>query len=174
MTTRYTNDQGQGYVASDGLVGPLLPGNLPDSPLASVNAPVDLPQGFTSNQAVLTNLTNTTGVTLTAASLTAGDIFTQVNMTGTLGAAANLQFPTAAALIAALFAGGPVHVGDSWRVRIANLSSANFAWTTTTNTGLTLVGTQSIPQNYARDYNLSVTGAASVTITSVGATPITA
>lgn len=111
---------------------------------------------------------NTTGFTLTPQQV-AGAAQNFLNLTGTLGAAANAQLPTVASLIAALpqvVQGSPV--GISFQLRVINSSGAAFAWTLTTNTGWTLAGTMSMAQNTWRDFIVTITSATTATIQSVG------
>lgn len=110
-------------------------------------------------------LTNTSGFTLTAATSEAGAADVTINLTGTLGAGANVQSDTAAAIVAAI---PNAHAGFSYRLRIINSSSANFAWTLTTNTGMTLTGTMSIAQNTLRDFYVTLTTLTTVTIQAIG------
>lgn len=109
--------------------------------------------------------TATSGATLSAANVTGGTATVDLAMTGTLGAGANAQMPTVANLVAAI----PCFtVGQSYRLRIINRSSANFAWTVTTNTGWTLTGTMTIAQNTWRDFVVTVTSASAATLQAVG------
>jgi hypothetical protein len=149
MTTSFTNDYANGFIASDGFMAPAMS---------------------------LATATNTAAFTLTPAQIGVGAIYAQVNLTGTLAAAANVRFPTALDIINALTPddGSIALVGATYRLRIANFSSANFAWTSITNTGLTLVGTQTIAQNACRDYQIKVTSQSTVTITSLGSNALTA
>ncbi|MBN3809420.1 hypothetical protein [Paraburkholderia sp. Ac-20347] len=112
--------------------------------------------------------TNTAGFTLAPAQV-AGAAQNFLNLTGTLTAAANAQLPTVASLIAQLptvVQNAPV--GLSFQLRVINSSSGAFAWTLTTNTGWTLNGTQSVAQNTWRDFIVTITGATTATIQSVG------
>ncbi|MFB9123295.1 hypothetical protein E2553_00235 [Paraburkholderia dipogonis] len=112
--------------------------------------------------------TNTTGFTAAPQQIS-GAAQNFLNLTGTLGAAANMQLPTVAALIAALpsvVQNNPV--GLSFQLRVINSSSGAFAWTTTTNTGWTLAGTMSMAQNTWRDFIITITSATTATIQSVG------
>lgn len=114
--------------------------------------------------------TNTTGFTATQAQIaSASDNF--LALTGTLAAGANIQLPTVATAAAAVPGGETV--GGSIILRIINRSSANFAWTVTTNTGWTLTGTMTIAQNTWRDFIATVTGvtngaASTATLQAVG------
>lgn len=109
--------------------------------------------------------TDTTAFTATGAQISGGDIQTVLNLTGTLGAGAAITLPTVAALVAAI--SGP-RVGQSWFLRIMNQSSANFAWTVTTNTGWTLAGTMTIAQNTYRDFVVTLTSLTAATLQSLG------
>lgn len=84
----------------------------------------------------------TASTTLTAANVTGGEATVDLNLTGTLGGAANAQLPTVANLLQSMFAPA---VGSSYRLRIIKSSADANAWTLTTNTGWTLSGpTQTI------------------------------
>ena len=91
-----------------------------------------------------------------------------VTMTGTLTAGANLQLPTASAITSALQNDYP---GQTFKLRIRNLSAGAFAWTVTTNTGITLNGSVDIQQNAYRDFFITITGIganAACTVQSIG------
>jgi hypothetical protein len=121
---------------------------------------LDSPQmaAFNSNTA-------TSGATLTAANVTGGEATVDLALTGTLGAGANAQLPTVANLLQSMYAPA---VGSTYRLRILNRSSANFAWTVTTNTGWTLTGTMSIAQNTWRDFVVTVMSLTAATLQAVG------
>src|ERR1044072_5088262 len=121
---------------------------------------LDSPQmaAFNSNTA-------TSGATLTAANVTGGEATVDLALTGTLGAGANAQLPTVANLLQSMYAPA---VGSTYRLRILNRSSANFAWTVTTNTGWTLAGTMSIAQNTWRDFVVTVMSLTAATLQAVG------
>ncbi len=107
----------------------------------------------------------TSGTTLSAAGISGGSASVDLLLSGTLGAGANVQLPTVADLVAAL---PNAKVGASYRLRIINASSANFAWTVTTNTGWTLVGTMTIAQNTWREFVVTIPSIlASATLQSV-------
>ena len=110
--------------------------------------------------------TNTSGFTATAAQLTGGSVMTVLNLTGALGAGANITTDTAAAIIAVLQS--PVVVGQSYMLRIINSSSANFAWTVVGGTGVTVNGTATIAQNTWRDFTVTVATATTITMQAVG------
>lgn len=127
-----------------------------------ISAVGNLPAIYTYN----TN-TATSGTTLTTANITGAYGFVEITlgMTGTLGGAANAQLPLVATLQAAV---PNPFTGQTWKLRIINASSANFAWTVTTNTGWTLTGTMSIAQNTWRDFYITFTSATAATLQSVG------
>lgn len=108
--------------------------------------------------------TNTTSFTATGAQVSGGRSTVMLNLTGTLGGAANITLPTVAQVVAALQANGiQPQVNDSYELDILNTSSGNFAWTVLTATGWTLTGTMTIAQNTMRRFI--------VTFTAVGSTP---
>lgn len=110
-------------------------------------------------------LANTAGFTLTAATSEAGARDCTILLSGTLGAGANVQSDTAAAIVAAI---PNARAGMSYRLRIINASSANFAWTLTTNTNVTLTGTMTIAQNTWRDFYVTLTSLTAVAIQAIG------
>lgn len=119
---------------------------------------------FTSNFAYNTN-TATSGTTLTGANLAGGQLEVTLNLTGTLGGAANAQLPTVGNLVTAL----PNAVaGQEYRLRIINSSSADYAWTVTMNTGWTLNGTMLIVQDNWRDFYVSLTTLSAAVLQSIG------
>jgi hypothetical protein len=119
---------------------------------------------FTTRDVYNTN-TSTSGTTLTGANLTGGLLEVTLNMTGTLGGAANAQLPTVANLVAAI---PNAIAGQSYKLRIINSSSGAFAWTVTTNTGWTLSGTMTIAQNTWRDFYVTLTTTAAAVLQQVG------
>jgi hypothetical protein len=102
--------------------------------------------------------------TLTAANVTGGSAAVDLALTGTLGAAGAATLPTVANLVKSMWA---AKVGDSYRLRVINESSANFAWTMTTATGWTLTGTMSIAQNTWREFIVTLTSLTAATLQSV-------
>jgi hypothetical protein len=113
---------------------------------------------FTTNSA-------TANTTLTAANITGGSDEVTLNLTGTLGGAANAQLPTVAAMVAAI---PNAFATQSYKLRIINSSGGAFAWTVTTNTGWTLNGTMSIAQNTWRDFYITLTSLAAATLQNIG------
>ena len=59
-------------------------------------------------------------------------------------------------------------IGSTYRLRVINRSSGNFAWTMTTNTGWTLTGTMTIAQNTWRDFVVTLTSLTAATLQAVG------
>ena len=84
---------------------------------------------LSGGQVYVTN-TATAGVTLSTGNVYAGQIETTLNLTGTLGAAANAQLPLAAGLFSAI---PNAAAGDTYKLTIINSSSGAYAWTVTTN-----------------------------------------
>lgn len=91
-----------------------------------------------------------------------------LNMTGTLGAGANLTTPTAAAILGALFGPNAPVVGSSWKVRIMNTSGGAFSWTLVGGTGVTVNGTATVAQNTWREFQVTVASATTLTMQNVG------
>lgn len=113
-----------------------------------------------------TTNTATASTTLTAANIDAGGVAeTSLGLTGTLAGAANAQLPTVASLVAIQPAFG---AGASFKLRIINTSSGAFTWTVTTNTGWTLNGAMTIPQNTWRDFYITFTSATAAVLQTVG------
>lgn len=108
--------------------------------------------------------TATASATLTAANVTGGSASVDLALTGTLGAAGAATLPLVTDLVKSMWA---AKVGDSFRLRVVNESSANFAWTMTTNTGWTLTGTMSIAQNTWREFVVTLTSLTAATLQSV-------
>ena len=123
-------------------------------------------------QTVATNIAATTnaatsGTTLTAANITGATDEVDLSLTGSLGGAANAQLPTVASVLALL---PNAVVGQSYKLRVINVSSG-YTWTLTTNTGWgTLSGTVTIATATWRDFIISFTSItnATATITNVG------
>lgn len=100
--------------------------------------------------------------TLTAAQVSGAKICVYDN-TGTTPA--NLQFPAATDVIAAI---PQAQIGMSYLLKIRNSSGSANTATITTNTGVTLTGTMTIAQNVTRDFIVTMTAAATITVQSVG------
>ena len=77
----------------------------------------------------------------------------------------NLQFDTAANIIAAI---PNAQVGQAYRLRIRNSSGSANTATITTNTGVTLTGTMTIAQNVTRDFVVTLTSLTAITVNSMG------
>lgn len=108
--------------------------------------------------------TNTSGFTATGAQV-AGAADVTLNLTGAMGADANIQLPAAVDLVAAI---PNARAGMSFKLRIINSSSVNHVWTATTNTGLTLNGTMTMAQNTFRDFYVTLTSLTAVAIQAIG------
>jgi hypothetical protein len=112
---------------------------------------------------------NTVGFTATPAQVAgpvpAPDDNVYLDLTGAVGAGANIQLPTVAALAATL---QNLVAGQSWMVRILNHGSASTAWTVTTNTGWTLNGTMTIALNTWRDFLITMTSSSAAVIQNLG------
>jgi hypothetical protein len=115
---------------------------------------------------IVTSNTATSSATLAAANIYGSYDSVYLNLSGTLGGAANATLPTVAAL-AALFPNG-VTAGQGYMLTIINSSSANYAWTVLTATGWTLTGTMTVAQNTTRTFIINFTSASAATLTSVG------
>lgn len=107
---------------------------------------------------------NTTGFTATGAQFALGDD-TVLALTGTLGSGQTLTPPTVANLLAAI---PNAFVGQTFKLRVINLSGGAFSWTVGAQTGYTLNGTQTIAQNFYRDYRVTIVSLAAITMQSIG------
>lgn len=155
-----SSDTINGIAAGTGVQ--LLPGTIASFNCTTAGAWLVQP-GSTKAAAFNTN-SATAGATLTAANVTGGVASVDLQMTGALGAGANAQMPTVAAMVNALHT--PT-VGTSFRLRITNASSGAFAWTVTTNTGWTLTGTMTINQNTWREFVVTLNSLTTATLQSV-------
>lgn len=108
--------------------------------------------------------TSTAGFTA-AGAVVAGANNVTLNLTGTLGAGAALTLPIATDIVAAI---PNARIGKTYRLRIINRSGANFAWTVTTNTGITLTGTMTIAQNTYREFDVTLDSLTAVSLQSLG------
>lgn len=112
--------------------------------------------GFKTNSA-------TTDTTLNASDVS-GHGAVDLALTGALAAGRACTLPLVADL--ALTLDGLI-VGTSYRLRICNQSSGNFAWTVTTNTGWTVTGTMTIAQNTWREFVVTFTSLTAATLQNV-------
>lgn len=101
---------------------------------------------------------NTTSFTATVGQM-GGNGEVILDLTGTLGAGANVTTPTAAQF----FAAKPV-VGSTWVLRVLNLSAGAFSWTIVAGTGVTFTGAVVVAQNTWVDYVVTETSATTVTM----------
>jgi hypothetical protein len=104
---------------------------------------------------------STAGFTVAAAKITAPNLAV-LDLTGALAAGDNVQLDTVAHVIAGF---SQPYNGQTYLLRIINNSSGAFAWTVTTNTGWTLVGTMTIGQNTYRDFLVTLTDVVAHTAT---------
>ena len=133
----------------------------------SVYASMQQAVGAAINPADVYNTNTATDTTsLTAGNITGGWNTVTLAMTGTLGAAATGTFPTVTATVAAI--SPAIVAGKSYRLRVINSSSANFAWTITGGTGWTLAGTRTVAQNTWRDFLITFTSLTAASLQSIG------
>lgn len=112
--------------------------------------------------------TATSAVTVLAAQLMLGDLVV-LNMTGTLGAGANLTTDTAANMAAALAGYGTAPTATiAYILRIINSSGGAFSWTVVGGTGVTVNGTATIAQNTWREFLVTISGGNTVTMQAIG------
>jgi hypothetical protein len=100
--------------------------------------------------------------TIAAASVAGAKVVHHTN-TGTTPA--NLQFPTAAAIVAAH---PGAYVGQAYTLFVRNGSGSANTATITTNTGITLTGTMTIAQNVTRMFCVTLVSLTAVTVQSMG------
>ncbi len=137
------------------------------STFAGIGSTVPLQKYNTAN--------NTADFTATGANVCGGLVKNYLNLTGTLGAGRAITLPTVVDLVTAIgVAGGNPQIGSSYELEIFNLSSANFAWTVTTNTGWTITGTPTIAQNTSRRFIVTFTTLSAAVLQSLGGIAITA
>lgn len=101
--------------------------------------------------------------TLLTGAQVAGAAFTVYDNTGTTPG--NLQFPTAANVVAAI---PNAQIGMSYTLQIRNSSGSANTATITTNTNITLTGTMTIAQFATRTFIVTLTSLTTVTVQSVG------
>lgn len=102
--------------------------------------------------------------TATAAQISGGSAFVELDLTGNPAGAANVTLPTVAALVAAIVGVG---IGDSYVLRIKNSANSN-TWTVVTAAGWTLAGTMTIATTTWRDFTVTMTAAATATLQNAG------
>lgn len=119
--------------------------------------------GSKKTTALKTN-TSAISMTLDAANMTGGAANVDLALTGATAGAVNATLPLVTDLVAVL---SNLTVGTSYRWRVTNQSSGNFAWTIVTNTGWTTAGTLTIAQNTWREFVITITSLTAATITSV-------
>lgn len=100
--------------------------------------------------------------TIAAASVAGANVCEHINTGTTPG---NLQFPTAADLVAAI---PNAQVGFAYILEIRNGSGSANTATITTNTGITLTGTMTIAQNVTRRFIVTLVSLTAVTVQSMG------
>jgi len=130
--------------------------------LAGVRLIGPFPQGLGTliGQSTVTTIATADVVTYTAAQLLGGLI-----LRDPAGGARSDVTPTAALIVAALTQAG---TGNSFEFTIRNTADAAETITVTAGTGVTLSGTMTIAQNNSKRFLAVVTGAATVTIYSLG------
>lgn len=121
---------------------------------------LELTSGRVVENAVVPSISTAAAVTYTADQILQGLILRNTN-----GAGRADLFPTAAAMIAAL---NKPSIGASFMFTIRNTAGAAETITLTTNTGITLSGTMTIAQNNSKTFMVVVTGAAAITVYSIG------
>lgn len=102
--------------------------------------------------------------TATAANISGGVAFVELDLTGNPAGAANITLPTVAALVAALHAPA---IGSSFTLRIKNSANSN-TWTVVTNTGWTLTGTVTILTGTWRDFVVTLNTLTTATLQNAG------
>lgn len=120
-------------------------------------------------QFAITSNAATAAAALTGAQISGGSIEVDLSMTGALAGDAALTLPTVAALVAAITAAGfTPFAGQTYKLRILNISSGH-TWTITTNTGWTLAGNaDTIATATYRDFVVNLTSLTAATLTDIG------
>lgn len=164
---------GAGGIGSGGLsagaaannVGDLggdLDGTLPNPTLADGSVKIGK---LASPAFVYRAISTNTSFTATAGDLSGALLEVLVELTGALAAGRTLTLPTVTYLAAAI---PGLVAGNSYKLKIRNASSGNFAWTVATNTGWTLSGTMTISQNYVREFIVTFDTLTTATLRSFG------
>jgi hypothetical protein len=92
-----------------------------------------------------------------------------LNMTGTLGAGANLTTDTAANMAANLLNYSTSATATiAYILRIINSSGGAYSWTVVGGTGVTVNGTATIAQNTWREFLVTISGGNTVTMQAIG------
>lgn len=126
--------------------------------IAAYGSVLNLPNGqYAANSA-------TAGFTATGAEV-AGARHCTLDLTGVLAGAANVQMPTAVALVAAI---PNAKAGETYVLRVENNSTGAFTWTLTVNTGLTINGTITVAQNTWREFLVTMTSLTVVVLQNIG------
>jgi hypothetical protein len=118
------------------------------------------PNVVQATQAVVATADSGATQTLTAAMVTGGN---QVFHTSAGGSTPSLTMPLATAIIAAI---PNWQIGQSYVLRVINTNSGTA--TIVTNTGITTTGTLTLATNTTRDFVITMTGAATITMVSAG------
>src|SRR6185312_14110571 len=129
------------------IVGPVAQGNAAVCGVTGSAGEVGILDGGPSNAYHADS--GTSAHVLTAANLTGAFAAVTLALTGALGAGANATTDTAANIIAAM---PSPSVGTTYKLRIINESSGNFAWTIVGGSGVTVTGTATIAQNTWREF----------------------
>jgi hypothetical protein len=97
---------------------------------------------------------------------TVGSELVVLDLTGALGAPANVTTPSSGMLWGAI--ANPTG-GQTYVLRLLNNSSGAFAWTLVGGSGVTVVGTASVLQNQWREWLVTLVNSGAVTMQNVGA-----
>lgn len=149
-----------GIAAGNGIS--LLPGTVANFNCTTVGAWIVQP-GSTQS-AAYNAASNASSFTASGPQITGGVSSVDIALTGALAAGSNLTLPPVATAVLAMHS--PT-IGSSYRLRVINQSSGAFAWTLVANTGWTLNGTLSIPQNTWREFIVTLTSLTTATLQSV-------
>jgi hypothetical protein len=149
-----------GAVATVGIA--LLPGTVAVFNCTTAGAWITQPG--TTTHAAYNAASNAASFTATAAQLTGGDAFVELDLTGNPAGAANVTLPTVANLVAAMHS---VTAGSAFVLRIKNSANTG-TWTVVTNTGWTLNGTVTVATGTWRDFLVKVTSLSAMTLQNLG------
>jgi hypothetical protein len=131
------------------------------------NNPTGLRELAQHNDDYNVDSTATAHVLTAATYLTGGATGVILAMTGALTGATTATTDTAANIIAAI-PQAQRYIGFTYRLRVINESSGDFAWTIAGGTGVTITGTATVAQDTWREYVVTIATATTVTLQNVG------
>lgn len=121
-------------------------------------------QPATTRNSIYNSSSSAASFTATAANITGGAAFVELDLTGNPAGAANVTLPTVAAMVAAMHAPA---VGSSFTLRVKNSANSG-TWTMVTNTGWALSGTVTVATGTWRDFVVTLTSLTAATLQNAG------